>query len=179
MTTPPAPEPGIPATVPRRKRCPRPTGRSRSRCRATGTGEFEPQIVPKRARRVGQIDELVLSLLRPRDVDPRYRGTSARGVRRDRIPGIGVEYHRCGDRRNRDLAQSAGRRGVPDRLHRRDPHQGPGQGRGHDQERAPGHRASTSTAASTRWAAGSPRPRARSSGTRCSPSCATAGCATS
>jgi putative transposase len=40
-------------------------------------GSFEPRIVPKRARRLGQIDEMILSLYARGTGDPGYRGTPA------------------------------------------------------------------------------------------------------
>jgi putative transposase len=57
-------------------------------------GEFEPQIVPKRARRVGQIDELVLSCyargMSTRDIEAHLLevyGVQATGRRTGRGPG--------------------------------------------------------------------------------------------
>ena len=37
--------------------------RCRSRCPGTGTARFEPQIVPKRQRRLGGVDDMVISLV--------------------------------------------------------------------------------------------------------------------
>lgn len=56
-------------------------------------GEFEPRIVPKRSRRVGQIDEIVLSCYARGDVDSRHRGAPAGGVWGKRLPGNGVEHY--------------------------------------------------------------------------------------
>src|SRR6187551_1831594 len=42
--------------------------------------------------------------LRPRGLDPRHRGTSARSVWGDGVTRTDLECHRGGDRRNRDLA---------------------------------------------------------------------------
>ena len=51
-------------------------------------GAVEPKIVPKRARRLGQIEEMILSLY-ARGVDNRrYRVPPARGIRGECVPGI-------------------------------------------------------------------------------------------
>jgi putative transposase len=60
-------------------------------------GEFEPRIVPKRVRRVGQIDEVALSCY-ARGMSTRDIEAHLLGVRREGIAGNGIENHRCGDR---------------------------------------------------------------------------------
>ena len=65
-------------------------------------GSFEPKIVPKRARRLGQIDEMILSLY--------ARGLSTRDIEAHLLEVYGVaasrelisNHHRCGGRRDRD-----------------------------------------------------------------------------
>lgn len=61
-------------------------------------GAVEPKIVPKRARRLGQIEEMILSLYARGVDDPRYRVPPARGIRGECVPGIDLECHRGGSR---------------------------------------------------------------------------------
>jgi len=60
-------------------------------------GEFEPRIVPKRARRLGgdrRDDPVAVCAW----VDhPRHRGACARGVRCECVAGADLECHRCGE----------------------------------------------------------------------------------
>ena len=65
------------------KRCRPRTARSPSPCRATVMAAFDPKIVPKRARRVGQIDELVLSCY--------ARGMSTRDIEAHLLEVYGVK----------------------------------------------------------------------------------------
>ena len=60
-TTPPAPEPGNSRNGSSTKTVSTVNGPVTITVPRDRNGEFEPRIVPKRARRVGQIDELVLS----------------------------------------------------------------------------------------------------------------------
>jgi hypothetical protein len=103
-------------------------------------GTFEPKIVPKRARRLGQIDEMILSLY--------SRGMSTRDIEAHLFDVYGVRASRelisnvtdvVADEieiwRNRPVDEV-----YPNCLCRRVADQGPGQGRGYDQDRLPGHR---------------------------------------
>src|SRR5687767_12389882 len=65
------------------KRCRPRTARSPSPCRATVMAAFDPKIAPKRARRVGQIDELVLSCY--------ARGMSTRDIEAHLLEVYGVK----------------------------------------------------------------------------------------
>ena len=81
-------------------------------------GTFEPQIVKKRQRRLGEVDEIVLSLYakglttgRSRRTSPRFTG---RRCRRRRSPGLPTRsWRRC------SAGRPAPRRGVRGDLHRR------------------------------------------------------------
>jgi putative transposase len=103
-------------------------------------GEFEPRIVPKRARRVGQIDELILSLyargLSTRDIAAHLAEVYGVNASRELISNVtDVVTDEIELWRNRPVEEV-----YPIVVHRRHPDPGPGQGRGHDQGRAPGHR---------------------------------------
>ena len=86
MTTPPAPEPAIPATARSTKTVSTTNGPVTISVPRDRNGEFEPQIVPKRARRVGQIDELVLSCY--------ARGMSTRDIEAHLLEVYGVTASR-------------------------------------------------------------------------------------
>jgi transposase-like protein len=102
-------------------------------------GEFEPQIIPKRARRVGQIEEVVLSCyargMSTRDIEAHLREVYGIQASRELISNItDVVSDEIEIWRNRPVDE------VYPIVYRRNPNQGPGPGRGHDQGRAPGHR---------------------------------------
>lgn len=63
-------------------------------------GTFEPKIVPKRARRLGQIDEMILSLVRARVDPPRHQGAATRGHRHQHRGPLGGRWV-CGSPRPR------------------------------------------------------------------------------
>src|SRR4051794_41651619 len=59
-------------------------------------GEFEPQIVPKRVRRGGAIDELLLSCFAPRGSAPGIEGPLLAGGRGGAPPGIVLDNTQVG-----------------------------------------------------------------------------------
>src|SRR5215207_7162571 len=103
-------------------------------------GEFEPRIVPKRSRRVGQIDELVLSCyargMSTRDIEAHLLEVYGVAASRELVSNITdvvtdeIEIWRS--RPVDEVYPIVYIDGIAD--------QGPGQGRGHHQVRAPGHR---------------------------------------
>ncbi len=103
-------------------------------------GEFEPRIVPKRARRLGQIDEMILSLyargLTTRDIEAHLLEVYGVKASRELISNVtDVVNDEVESWRNRPVDEVypiVYVDGIAD--------QGPGQGRGDHQGRAPGHR---------------------------------------
>src|SRR5215203_2054424 len=103
-------------------------------------GEFEPRIVPKRSRRVGQIDEIVLSCyargMSTRDIEAHLLEVYGVAASRELVSNITdvvtdeIEIWRS--RPVDEVYPIVYIDGIAD--------QGPGQGRGHHQVRAPGHR---------------------------------------
>ena len=92
-------------------------------------GSFEPKIVPKGQRRLGQVDDMILSLVCPRHDHPRHPGAPGRGLRRRGQPRADLQRDQRGGRGDHRLADPAAGRGLPDRLHRRPGREG--QGRRH------------------------------------------------
>ena len=99
-------------------------------------GSFDPVIVPKRQRRLGDVDAVAISLgvpptrsaRRGRRQGPDHRGDQRalrRGVRREHLQGHGQPDHRDGPGGDAgvDLPAVAGR--VRSGVHRRDQRQGP------------------------------------------------------
>ena len=88
-------------------------------------GTFEPQIVKKRQRRLGGVDEIILSLyakgLTTGEISAHFAEIYGASVSQgDRLPD-----HRPGDRGDAVLAGAAAGRGLRGRVHRRDRGQGP------------------------------------------------------
>jgi hypothetical protein len=67
-------------------------------------GSFDPQIVPKHARRIEGFDEAIISLYAKGAHHRGDPGTSGRDLRRERVPGPDLAGERQGDRRACRLA---------------------------------------------------------------------------
>jgi len=99
---------------------------------------FEPAIVPKRVRRIGNIDDTILSLY--------SRGMTTRDIESHLLEIYGVNASRELISNVTEVvldeikAVAALGRGVPHPLRGRDQDPGQGQRRGHHQGRLPGHR---------------------------------------
>ena len=82
-------------------------------------GTFEPQIVKKRQRRLGEVDEVVLSLyakgLTTGEISAHFAEIYGASVSKETIS----QDHRPGDRGDAGLAGPSPRRGVRGDLHRR------------------------------------------------------------
>jgi putative transposase len=93
-------------------------------------GTFSPAIVSKRKRRLGQVEDMILSLyargMSTRDITEHLAEVYGARVSAATISGITDVVVR-GDHR---LAVAPGRSGVSDPVHRRDPHQDPRRRRG-------------------------------------------------
>ena len=111
-------------------------------------GTFEPVIVPKRRRRLGGVDQMVLSLSAKGLTHGEISAHLGGDLRGQGVQGDGDADHRRGDRDHGRVAEPAAGRGVPGGVHRRHPRQdprGPGgqpadlRGRRRDRRRRPGH----------------------------------------
>src|SRR5215469_18307632 len=139
-------------------------------------GTFDPQIVPKRQRRLPGVDEIVLSLyakgLTTGEISAHFAQIYGASVSKETIS----RHYRQGRRRDAGLGRTASRWGVRGGVHRRDPGQG---SRRAGSPTGPSMPPSGSASRATRTCSGCgpvPAAKARSSGWPCSPTSATAVC---
>ena len=107
-------------------------------------GSFEPRLVPKGQRRLGGLDEIIISLyaggMTVRDIGHHLERTLGTELSHDTI----WKDHRRGHRGGQGLAGPPARRGLPHRLPRCAGGEGPRRSPGAEQGRAPrgrgGHR---------------------------------------
>src|SRR5215207_1714623 len=131
-------------------------------------GSFEPRLVLKGSRRVGGLDEMIISLyaggMTVRDIAPPGPQAGHRAVPRHHL-----QDHRRRAGGGEGLAVAAAAGGLPDPLPRRAGGEGPRRASGPEQGRAHRRPGSTWTGPSTCSASGCRRSRARSSGPGCAP----------
>jgi putative transposase len=60
------------------------------------SGSFEPQLVPKGARRLGGLSDMIISLYARRHDHPGYSGSSGRHPGHPAEPRNHLQHHRCG-----------------------------------------------------------------------------------